>query len=178
MNTNTNKLDIDDNRSVWVDATPHYQPQPSLHENITADLTIIGGGFTGVSTAYHFSRRYPQKRVVLLEAKTLGNGASGRNGGQMLSWIRGGPEDDADLQRNYRVTCAAMDTIERIIQEHQLPVSYQRSGVFHALTTSRGAEQAQADVERLQRVRAAPAIPKFTISCAAGKGNRCGGCCI
>ena len=152
MNTHTNKLDIDDNRSVWIDATPHYQPQPSLRENITADLTIIGGGFTGVSTAYHFSRRYPQKRVILLEAKTLGNGASGRNGGQMLSWIRGGVEDDASLQRNYRVTCAAMDTIEGIIRKHQLPVSHHRSGVFHALTTSSSAEQAHADVERLHRL--------------------------
>jgi len=152
MNMHTNKADIDDNHSVWVDATPHYQPQPSLRDNITADLVIIGGGFTGVSTAYHFSRRYPQKRVVLLEAKTLGNGASGRNGGQMLSWIRGGLEDDASLQRNYRVTNAAMDTIQSIIREHQLRVSCHRSGVFHAITTSRAAEEAHADVERLQRL--------------------------
>ena len=41
------------------------------------DLAIIGGGFTGVSTAYHFSRRFPEKGVVLLEAGALANGASG-----------------------------------------------------------------------------------------------------
>jgi gamma-glutamylputrescine oxidase len=147
-----NKLDIDDNHSVWLEATPHYQPQPPLREDTTADLAIIGGGFTGVSTAYHFSQRYPRKRVILLEAKTLGNGASGRNGGQVLNWILGGAQDDASLQRNYRVTRAAMDTIQSIIQEHQLPVSYQRTGVYHAITTSRGAEQTHKDVERLQQL--------------------------
>lgn len=62
-------LEIDDNQALWVNQTPDYRPTPSLQENISADLVIIGGGFTGVSTAYHFSRRYPEKRIVLLEAK-------------------------------------------------------------------------------------------------------------
>jgi gamma-glutamylputrescine oxidase len=63
------KLEIDDNTSLWVRYTPDYQPGPPLKGDTTADLAIIGAGFTGVSTAYYFSRRYPEKRVVLLESK-------------------------------------------------------------------------------------------------------------
>ena len=44
---------------------------------------------TGVSTAWHLSARFPERRIVLLEASALANGASGRNGGQVLNWING-----------------------------------------------------------------------------------------
>ncbi|MEW6403772.1 MAG: FAD-binding oxidoreductase [Chloroflexota bacterium] len=143
---------IDDNISLWASYTPDYRPLPALNTNITADLAIVGGGFTGISTAYHFKRRYPEKHVVLLEAKTLANGASGRNGGQMLNWIYGAPQDDETLLQIYWVTSAAIDEIEKIIREHNLNVSYRRDGIWHALTSARNAEEAHRDVERLQKM--------------------------
>lgn len=143
---------INDNNSFWASYTPNYRPLPALRCNITADLAIIGGGFTGVSTAYHFKRRYPEKRVVLLEAKSLANGASGRSGGQMLNWIYGSPSDDDLLQKIHRTTCAAMDEIEDIIRRHELDVSYRRDGVIRVCTSTRTAEQAHAEVERLQKL--------------------------
>jgi glycine/D-amino acid oxidase-like deaminating enzyme len=145
-------LPIDNNISYWIANNPEYCPLPALTKNITADLAIIGGGFTGVSTAYHFKHRYPEKRVVLLEAKALANGASGRSGGQMLNWIYGTPRDDEMLRHVYQVTRAAMDGIEAIIREHSLQVSYRRDGIVRVLTCSRNAEQAHADVERLQKL--------------------------
>ena len=48
---------------------------------MTADLAVIGGGFTGLWTALLARERYPELDVVLLEAKTVGWAASGRNGG-------------------------------------------------------------------------------------------------
>ena len=79
------RLEIDENRALWVDKTPGYRPRPPLQGVTQADVSIIGGGFTGASTAYHLSRRFPAQRIVLLEAATLANGASGRNGGMMLN---------------------------------------------------------------------------------------------
>ena len=46
-----------------------------------ADIVIIGGGFTGLSSAYNLIRRFPDKKIVLLEGACCGYGASGRNGG-------------------------------------------------------------------------------------------------
>lgn len=147
------RLEIDENRSLWVTYTPDYRPAPPLQGAERADLAIIGGGFTGVSTAYHFSRRYPEKRVVLLEAKSLANGASGRNGGMMLNWIYGmGDTSDAVTAEIYRATNGAIDTIEEIIERHRLPVSYRRDGVMEVFTKSEGAEAAQAQVEHLNRL--------------------------
>jgi gamma-glutamylputrescine oxidase len=145
------KLEIDDNQSLWIAQTPDYQPNPPLCENIDVDVAIIGGGFTGVSTAYHFSQRYPEKRVALLEARTLANGASGRNGGLMLNWLAVtgdyGPEMTA---RIYQTTSAGIQTIEAIIERHQLPVSYRKDGTLTVYTSPQRAEAAHEEVEYYQ----------------------------
>ena len=47
---------LDDNRSVWLGELPPYERLPALRGDQTADVAIVGGGFTGVSTAWHLSR--------------------------------------------------------------------------------------------------------------------------
>jgi glycine/D-amino acid oxidase-like deaminating enzyme len=141
-------LELDDNRSLWAASTPGYQPNPALKGDIIADLAIIGGGFTGVSTAYHFSQRFPNKRVALIEARSLANGASGRNGGMMLNWIYGmGPMSPAVTQRVYQATRETIDWIERLIREHDLQVGFRRDGCFEVYTTGERDEAAAADAE-------------------------------
>jgi glycine/D-amino acid oxidase-like deaminating enzyme len=147
------QLDIDDNRSYWVSQTPDYQPGPPLKGPTTADLAIIGGGFTGVSTAYYFSRRYPQKRVVLLEARSLANGASGRNGGMMLNWVTGVTDHSDDMTRRiYDTTKAGMDAVLALIERHQLPVQVRMDGTVTAYTQAARAERGHAEVERYNRL--------------------------
>ena len=155
-------LDIDPNTSVWVSTLPDYRPLPPLKGNTSADLAIIGGGFTGVSTAYHFSRRYPNQRVVLLEARSLANGASGRSGGQMLNWIYGIADEPELVQRVYCTTSEAIDTMVETIGRHALPVSYRRDGILHVQTSTQTAEAAHAEVERLNGL----GIPLRYLTCA------------
>jgi gamma-glutamylputrescine oxidase len=144
------KLEIDDNKSLWTSYTPDYAPRDALKGNTTADFAIIGGGFTGVSAAYHFSQRYPEKRCIILEAKTLANGASGRNGGMMLNWING-IEDEGDemTRRVYEFTNSGIDMIDSIIKRHNLEVSYRRDGSMQAFTNAQRAEAAQQWAEHL-----------------------------
>lgn len=143
-------LEVDENRSLWVTKTPDYRPGEPLRKHISADLAIIGGGFTGTSMAYHFSRRYPEKRVVLLEAKTLGNGASGRNGGMMLNWLSDGVDYGAEMMRRiYDTTNSGIRMILDIIERHSLDVDYRCDGTLTVLTDPRRAEAAHAEVEYL-----------------------------
>jgi gamma-glutamylputrescine oxidase len=67
-----------------VDVAPARVPPPSR-----CDVAVIGGGFTGLSSAYHLARR--GARVAVLEAATLGAGASGRTGGIVLEGTAAGP---------------------------------------------------------------------------------------
>jgi gamma-glutamylputrescine oxidase len=145
--------EFDQNRSLWVSQTPDYQPRPPLRGETQADLVIIGGGFTGTSAAYYLSRRFPEQRIILLEAVSLANGASGRNGGLMLNWINGFDSSDAELDgRIYQITNAGIDEICARIARHNLPVTYRRDGAVTIYTDTARAEAAQAEVEQQNRV--------------------------
>ena len=68
-------------RSFWLDQPDAPEPLPALTGHVTADLAIVGGGFTGLWTALLARERDPSLDVVLVEAGTVGWAASGRNGG-------------------------------------------------------------------------------------------------
>jgi glycine/D-amino acid oxidase-like deaminating enzyme len=69
--------------SYWLAASPAPPPRPALAAGgtTTADVAIVGGGFTGLWTAIALTDTDPSLRVVVLEQETVGFGASGRNGG-------------------------------------------------------------------------------------------------
>lgn len=151
--TRTAAPDIDENCALWLAGARDDAPLPAPSGQTSADIAIIGGGFTGISTAYHLSRRFPDKRIILLEARSLANGASGRNGGQMLNWIAGAETRDPALTKLiYDTTKAGIDGIEQIIRENGLNVRYRRDGCLQVFTSSSRAEAAHAHVEELQRL--------------------------
>ena len=71
------------NRSLWArEPLPRSAP---LNSDLEIDVAVIGAGYTGLSSAYHMKRLFPNRRVVVFEAKCAGNGGSGRNGGMCLT---------------------------------------------------------------------------------------------
>lgn len=143
--------DFDDNQSYWAATAPPVEVSPPVHGEITADVAIIGGGFCGVSTAWHLARRFPQLGIVLLEAKTLGNGASGRNGGQLLNWINGTTDEDEESTR--RVWDFTSHGIELVLEMARGgAVRWRRDGALECYTDVARAEKAHARVERLNRI--------------------------
>lgn len=73
---------IDTNRSLWN--TLAEPSNPPLRRDLDVDVVAIGGGYTGLSSAYHLALAEPRQKIVVLEARGVGNGASGRNGGMLL----------------------------------------------------------------------------------------------
>jgi glycine/D-amino acid oxidase-like deaminating enzyme len=68
-------------------ASPHLATAaPPLRGTITADVVIVGGGYTGLWTALRITELEPGARVVLFEADICGGGPSGRNGGFVTNW--------------------------------------------------------------------------------------------
>jgi glycine/D-amino acid oxidase-like deaminating enzyme len=80
-------------RPYWLDALPPREPQPQLTGPVEADLCIVGGGFTGLWAALHAKADDPGRDVLVLEADTVGFGASGRNGGFALGSLTHGIEN-------------------------------------------------------------------------------------
>jgi glycine/D-amino acid oxidase-like deaminating enzyme len=65
----------------WLQEAPPDPEQPALDDDATADVAVVGGGFTGLWTALELKRREPGLDVIVLEAARCGIGPSGRNGG-------------------------------------------------------------------------------------------------
>ena len=75
-----------DHARSYYRASANAMPErPSLGADLSADVCVIGGGFTGVNTAIELAQR--GLSVILLEARRIGWGASGRNGGQLIRGI-------------------------------------------------------------------------------------------
>ena len=72
-------------RSYYLASANAMVQRPTLSEDLSADVCVIGGGFTGVNTAIELAQR--GLSVILLEARRIGWGASGRNGGQLIRGI-------------------------------------------------------------------------------------------
>jgi glycine/D-amino acid oxidase-like deaminating enzyme len=97
-----------------------------------ADVAIVGSGVTGLSAARILAKR--GAKVAVLEAETLGFGASSRNGGMVLTGMklavptlisRYGREK---VQRMYAASLAAIDCVEQIVREENIDCSFSRSG--------------------------------------------------
>jgi gamma-glutamylputrescine oxidase len=92
---------ISPGRSWYEDAVGPRLEYPTLDGNLTCDVVIIGGGFTGLSAAAHLAKA--GTNVVLIEAHRFGDGASGRNGGQLGTGQRAWVEE---LEAEYGFTRA------------------------------------------------------------------------
>src|ERR1700722_15688112 len=73
-------------------------PRPALPGSTTADVCILGAGFTGLWTAYHLKLARPTLEVVVLEQEFAGFGASGRNGGWLTDGFAAG---SAEIEAEY-----------------------------------------------------------------------------
>ena len=127
---------------------------PPLKGAASADVCVVGGGYTGLSAALHLRQRGYD--VVLLEAQRVGFGASGRNGGQVGSGQR--LEQSAlermvgrdDAGKLWTIAEAAKATVRGLIDAHGIDATL-RPGVAHAAQTAAGARHDWAEAERLER---------------------------
>ncbi|MCG2623252.1 FAD-binding oxidoreductase [Arthrobacter sp. I2-34] len=76
--------------SFWFADGPVPAPGLGLDGDTTADVAIVGAGYTGLWTAYYLKQARPELDVVVLESRFAGFGASGRNGGWLTNSITGG----------------------------------------------------------------------------------------
>jgi glycine/D-amino acid oxidase-like deaminating enzyme len=65
----------------WLEEAGDVEPLPALGGDRSADVVVVGGGYTGMWAAWQVKQLEPEAKVVLLEADVCGHGPSGRNGG-------------------------------------------------------------------------------------------------
>ena len=133
--------------SYWLETCGDpLVPRPALKGGATVDVAILGGGFSGLWTAYYLLKDNPGLEVAIVEKEVCGYGASGRNGGWCSPRY---PLNPDVIERRYgadvarRTVQAMYDTVEevgRVCAEEGIDADFRLSGI---LSIARG--QAQVD---------------------------------
>lgn len=125
----------------WYAATANPLDRfPTLDGDATADVCIVGGGYTGLSAALHLAEA--GFNVILLEAHRVGFGASGRNGGQLGSAQRMDQEDlerlvgDDDAAKLWDLAEDAKTLVKSLIAKHQIDCDLKPGVASMALSVS------------------------------------------
>lgn len=129
-------------------------PEP-LRQDIRADVCIVGGGFTGLWSAIEIKRAKPEAEVVMVEARLCGSGASGRNGGFVLSlWAKfqslAKMCGEAEALRLCRESSQAIVDLQAFCQQHDIDAQLRLDGWLWAATTTAQLGTWDSTVSRLE----------------------------
>jgi glycine/D-amino acid oxidase-like deaminating enzyme len=121
--------------NLWDDTLMYNQKERThLNTEIDADIAIVGGGFTGLWSAYYLKGLDPSLRIVILEAERIGFGASGRNGG----WCSALYPTSHGYKEVRPHLLASIDAIGAFAHEHAPEVGFVKSG---SITVARNRAQ-------------------------------------
>ena len=138
--------------SYWLAASPAGPARPPLASDGRADVVVIGAGFTGLWTAIALTDSDPSLRVVVLEAESVGFGASGRNGGfcsaslthGLANGIRHFPDELATLEREGVANLRALVDFTR---DNRIACDLEGTGVLEVADQPHQVEEFRAWVD-------------------------------
>jgi glycine/D-amino acid oxidase-like deaminating enzyme len=131
---------------LWLDDPARPAALPALSVDTSADLVVVGGGYTGLWTALRAKERDPGRDVVVLEAGRCGDQASGRNGGFASASLTHGfhnglerwPEELATLDEiGARNLAEIGDTVRR----YDIDCNWEKTGELHVATAPHQVEE-------------------------------------
>ena len=145
--------------------------RPALTTSTEADVCIVGGGYTGLWTAYYLAQAAPELRIVVVESEFCGYGASGRNGGWLSSLLPGparryGPGVD-QLRAAMR---RSLDEVERVTAAEGIDAQLVRGGMVYAARTP--AQLVRLEAHVLEEQRESGGDPDTALLSAAELGER------
>ncbi|MEV1288715.1 FAD-dependent oxidoreductase [Micromonospora sp. NPDC049679] len=142
------------NVSFWMStADDDLSPRPPLAGDVEVDVAIVGGGYTGLWTAYYLATADPTLRIAVLEKEIAGYGASGRNGGWCSALLptsvpalarRHGRDAAVAMQRAMQST---VDEVGRVAAAEEIDCHWDKGGTVVLARTAAQLQRARAEVE-------------------------------
>jgi glycine/D-amino acid oxidase-like deaminating enzyme len=140
-------------KKSWWMTTRAYEPGPSLTGDVDVDVAIVGGGFTGLSTAHFLTQASPGTRVAVLESEIIGFGASGRNGGfnmtlfgltLAITAVRFGKQRTREAQLYME---RAVDGLRDLVAALELDCDYEHPGFLRVATSRKYEDRIKHEID-------------------------------
>ncbi len=131
---NASAIDGATTNALWLDQLGHIARRPALAGDTDVDIAIVGGGYSGLWTAYYLSKLDPTLRVLVIEKHFCGFGASGRNGGWAVGELAGSfsayakKSSPSEAMRQARAVFDSVDEIGRVVAQEGIDCGYQKGG--------------------------------------------------
>src|SRR6516225_1273152 len=125
--------------SFWLDQPDRPPARAPLRGDLSCDLAVIGGGFSGLWAALLAKEANPGRSVVLIEGNRIGSAASGRNGGFCDASLTHGAENGrerfpAEFGTLQRLGAENLDAIEAAIGKYGIDCDFERAGAITVAT--------------------------------------------
>jgi glycine/D-amino acid oxidase-like deaminating enzyme len=143
--------------SMWHDTHPgSFEPRPALAGDIDVDVAIVGGGYTGLWTAYYLGLLDPTLRIVVVEREVVGFGASGRNGGWCIGEVAASPDvvqrtSSNDAARRFlHEIHGSVDEVGRVAAAEGIDCHFAKGGTLRLARNPAHLARQRAEVEHHQ----------------------------
>ncbi len=146
-------LDDATTTALWLDQLAPIKRRPALGGDRDVDVAGVGGGFSGLWTAYYLSRLDPSLRIQIIEKHFCGYGASGRNGGWAVGELAGSFEKYAkrssadEALRQARAVFGCVDEIGRVVRDENIDCGYAKGGWIRLARNTPQAQRQRDEIE-------------------------------
>lgn len=140
----------------WAELTHPRQATPSCTGNHRSAWTVVGAGFTGLSCARRLAQLHPNQPIVLLDAREVGQGASGRNSGFSVSTSHfAGPFNDRkkpEYERVNRINHSGQNHLRELVDIHQIDCDWHDNGFYHTAADIDSTKEYRHFIDYLERL--------------------------
>ena len=127
--------DFSTDKHGWAELLPVRTPNQFLSGDHRVPWTVVGAGLTGLGCARQLARLHPEQEILLLDARNVGQGASGRNSGFVVSTsqFNGGfePAQIENYRRINRINQFGLEILSTEVANNQIDCQWRREGFYH-----------------------------------------------
>ena len=143
MNPTIDRFTTDDHG--WAELLPARAPTPALVVDRRVPWTVVGAGLTGLACARRLAELHPGDEILLLEARRVAQGASGRNSGFVVAASQFPGPFDARRAEHYRrinrINQAGLELLSTQVEKLGLDCQWQREGFIHTAADRRALDE-------------------------------------
>lgn len=148
-------INFDHETRGWVDLIPPRSPRPKLTSNLEAKWLIIGAGFTGLSCARRLAEINPNDQIILIDAREIGQNASGRNSGYAVAHSHfSGVYKESQLsqyQRVDRINQVGLNSLRSLVAENNIACDFKDTGIYHTAADNNSSKKCDDFIDYLEK---------------------------